>query len=400
MARTLFRLSPKFVATAKASGRHADGGNLYLSISPNGGRRWTFLFKWHGKPREMGLGPLTSVTLARAREKAAEARAMIADGKNPLDERKAAPHDATFGRVADDLIASMKPSWRNEKHIAQWEMTLTEYAKPIRGRDVASITTDDILTVLRPIWNEKPETASRVRGRIEAVLDAAKARGLRSGENVARWKGHLDKLLPPRRKLTRGHHAAMPFDDVPALVAKLRQASSVSNTALEFAIITAGRSSEIMGATWDEIDLKVRTWTIPGGRMKGGRDHIVPLTDRMLEILAEARGWGNRGPFIFPGSKPNTQLSVMALSMALRRTGAGNATVHGFRSAFRDWVGDRTDFPREVAEAALAHSIRDATEAAYRRATALEKRRALMRAWGDFIEASSATTSSVAEVLG
>ena len=274
MARTLNRLSPRFVATVAEPGRYADGGNLYLSISANGGRRWTFLFKWKGRPREMGLGPVKSVSLARARERAAGARALIAEGKNPMEVRGPdEPLDTSFGKVADDLIASMAPSWRNEKHAAQWRMTLTEYAKPIRARDVGAITTEDVLLILRPIWTSKPETASRIRARIEAVLDAAKASGLRSGENVARWKGHLDKLLPPRRKLTRGHHAAMPYDDVPEFVAKLRAVRTISNAALEFAILTAGRSAEVMGARWSEFSFEENLWVIPPERMKGGRAH-------------------------------------------------------------------------------------------------------------------------------
>lgn len=385
MPRTLYRLSPRFVATATTPGRHADGGNLYLSISPSGARRWTFLFKWNGKPREMGLGAITSVSLSRAREKAAEARALIADGKNPLEERRARPDDTTFGKAADDLIAAMSPSWRNAKHGDQWRMTLAEYAKPLRSKDVNAISTEDVLGVLQPLWQSKPETASRLRGRIEAVLDAAKAKGLRAGENVARWKGHLDKLLPARRRLTRGHHAAMPFDDVPALVAKLREARTISNAALELTILSACRSAETMGALWPEVDLDAATWTIPPARMKGGRQHVVPLTERMVEILEEAQGWRGEGDLIFPGARNGRPLSVMALAMALRRAGGSDFTVHGMRSAFRDWCGDRTNFPREVAEAALAHTIRDATEAAYRRATALEKRRALMRAWGEFV---------------
>lgn len=391
MARALNRLSARFVATAVEAGRYADGGNLYLSISPNGGRRWVFLFRWQGKPTELGLGSARDITLARARERAAEARACLSEGKSPLDARRQIPADTTFGKAADDLIAAMAPSWRNEKHGDQWRMTLTEYAKPIRSREVGSITTEDILGILRPIWNTKPETASRVRGRIEAVLDAAKARGLRTGENVARWKGHLDKLLPPRGKLTRGHHAAMAFDDVPAFVAKLRETATTSNLALEFTILTAGRSGEIMGAVWSEFDLVEKVWSVPAVRMKGKRVHTVPLTGRMIAILdAVRRDAAEQGAFVFQGAKAGKPLSVMALAMALRRAGAGEFTVHGFRSAFRDWCGDRTNFPRDLAEAALAHAIRDATEAAYRRGTALEKRRALMNAWSSFVEPGSA----------
>ncbi|WP_306421466.1 tyrosine-type recombinase/integrase [Methylobacterium iners] len=377
------------MATAVEAGRYADGGNLYFSISPNGGRRWVFLFRWRGKPTEMGLGSTRDVTLARAREKAAAARALVAEGLNPMEAREQQRAIPTFGQAADALIADMEPSWRNPKHVAQWKMTLTEYAGPIRSKSVDAVSTDDVLRLLRPIWQAKPETAARVRGRVEAVLDAARAQGHRSGENPARWRGHLDKLLPPRKVLARGHHAAMPYADVPAFVARLRDNPTISNRALEFTILTAGRSGEIMGATWPEIDVAKRLWSIPAERMKGSRPHQVPLTDRMIEILEEMRERG--GIFIFPGAKPDKPLSVMALTMAMRRADAGQFTPHGFRSAFRDWCGDETEFPRDVAEAALAHALRDATEAAYRRATALEKRRALMIAWNAYVAAEPAS---------
>lgn len=390
MARAINRLSARFVATVAEAGRYADGGNLYLSISPNGGRRWVFLFRWRGKPTEMGFGSTRDVTLARAREKAAEARALLADDKNPLEAREQRRTIPTFGEAADTHIASMEESWRNEKHRDQWKMTLTKYAAPLRSKTVDAIGTDDVLAVLRPIWQAKPETASRVRGRVEAVLDAAKAQGHRAGENPARWRGHLDKLLPARKVLSRGHHAAMPYTDVPAFLATLRENPTTSNLALEFTILTAGRSGEIMGATWSEIDFARRLWTVPAERMKGGREHQVPLAPRAVEILETMQRLRGEEPgFVFPGAKPGTQLSVMALTMAMRRAGKGEFTPHGFRSAFRDWCGDETAFPREVAEAALAHALRDATEAAYRRATALEKRRALMAAWDTFLGSSA-----------
>jgi integrase len=385
MARTINRLSARFVATVAEAGRYADGGNLYLSVSSNGGRRWVFLFRWRGKPTEMGLGSTRDVTLARAREKAAEARAILAEGANPLEAREQRRTIPTFGEAADALIASMEPSWRNPKHRAQWKMTLTTYAALLRSKAVDAITTDDVLIALRPIWQAKPETASRVRGRIEAVLDAARAQGHRTGENPARWRGHLDKLLPARKVLSRGHHAAMPYAEVPGFLAALRDNPTVSNLALEFTILTAGRSGEIMGARWPEIDLARRLWTVPAERMKGGREHQVPLAPRSLEILAAVQKHKRDGnDFVFPGAKPGAPLSVMALTMAMRRAEKGEFTPHGFRSAFRDWCGDKTTFPREVAEAALAHALRDATEAAYRRATALEKRRALMAAWSAY----------------
>jgi integrase len=391
MSRTLNRLSARFVQTVSEAGRYSDGGNLYLSVSPNGGRRWVFMFRWRGKIREMGLGSAREITLARAREKAAEARRVLAEGVNPMEARASERRIPSFGEACDAFIAVMEPSWRNQKHAAQWRMTLEHYARPLRSIAVDAITTDDLLGVLQPIWQTKPETASRVRGRIEAVLDAARAKGHRTAENCARWRGHLDKLLPPRKKLSRGHHAAMPYAEVGAFVAKLREVSTVSNLALEFTILTAARSGEVMGATWDEIDFDGRLWVIPAERMKGGREHRVPLTARMLEILQTRKAdlEERQGGFVFPGTKAGQGLSVMALAMAMRRAGAGSYTPHGFRSAFRDWCGDETGFPREVAEAALAHSIRDATEAAYRRATALEKRRSLMTAWDAYLSKSA-----------
>src|SRR6516225_3203416 len=238
MARKINRLNARVVATIAKHGRHADGGGLYLSISPNGGRRWVFLFRWHGKPTEIGLGSARDVTLARARELASQARTKLAEGINPKDIRKPSA-GATFGECADRLIETMHPSWRNPKHAAQWAMTLREYAAPLRPLPVNKITTDDVLSVLKPIWNSKCETASRLRGRIERVLDAAKAQGLRSGENPARWRGHLDQLLPKRQRLTRGHHAAMPYSDVPAFMADLQARRATAALALEFAVLTA-----------------------------------------------------------------------------------------------------------------------------------------------------------------
>jgi integrase len=289
----------------------------------------------------------------------------------------------------------MGPSWRNLKHREQWEMSLGRrdakrgagtYAKPLRKKPVSEITTEDLLSVLKPIWQTRPETASRLRGRIEAVLDAAKAQGHRSAENVARWKGHLDKLLPAPRKLSRGHHAAMPYAEVPAFMARLAEIPTTSNNALAFTILTAARTNEVTGALWPELDLAGKLWTVPAERMKGKREHHVPLSDAALAILRrQLDASPDQSGHVFPGGKPGKALSVMALTMALRRAGAGDFTVHGFRSSFRDWTGDETTFPESVAEAALAHKLRDKTESAYRRATALEKRRKLMRAWDEYL---------------
>jgi integrase len=382
MARKMNRLNARAMAAISKRGRHADGGGLYLSISPNGGRRWVFLFRWHGKPTEIGLGSARDVTLARARELASLARAKLAEGINPKDARRAS-EGATFGECADRVIAAMKPSWRNRRHAAQWEMTLRCYAAPLRRLPVHEITTEDVLSVLKPLWNDKLETASRLRSRIERVLDAAKAQGLRSGENPARWRGHLDQLLPKRQRLTRKHHAAMNYPDVPTFIADLQTRNATAALALEFIILTAARSGEVLGARWEELDLERAVWTVPPKRMKGGREHRVPLPKRALEIAAAIQKSGD-SEFVFAGQKPGKSLSANVLQMMLRRMKIKDATVHGFRSAFRDWAAECTNFPNEVCEAALAHVIENKAEAAYRRGDLFEKRRKLMEAWGAY----------------
>jgi hypothetical protein len=267
VARQINRLNARAVATLTENGRHADGGGLYLSISPNGGRRWVFLHRWHGKATEIGLGSARDVTLARARELAKGARGRLAEGINPKEARKPS-EGATFGECADRLIAAMRPSWRNGKHAAQWEMTLRGYAGALRRLPTHTITTDDVLSVLKPLWNEKPETASRLRGRIERVLDAAKAQGLRTGENPARWRGHLDQLLPKRQRLTRGNHAAMSYGDVPAFIGDLQSREATAALALEFTILTAARRGEVLGARRDEFDFERAVWTVPAHRRR------------------------------------------------------------------------------------------------------------------------------------
>jgi integrase len=393
MARKINRLNARAVATLTKHGRHADGGGLYLSISPNGGRRWVFLYRWHGKPTEIGFGSARDVTLARARELGGQARAKLAEGINPRDARRPS-RGATFGECADRLIAAMRPSWRNRKHAAQWEMTLRDYAAPLRRLPVDKITTDDVLSVLRPLWNDKPETASRLRGRIERVLDAAKAQGLRSGENPARWRGHLDQLLPKRQRLTRGHHAAMSYVDVPSFMGNLHARKGTAARALEFAILTAARSGEVLRARWVEFNLDRAVWTIPAMRMKAGREHRVPLSRGALRIV-KAMQEERAGDFVFPGEKPGKPLSVMALEMVLRRMQIEGATVHGFRSAFRDWAAECTNFTNEVCEAALAHVIENKAEAAYRRGDLFDKRRKLMEAWSAYCAARQTSRSAV-----
>ncbi len=379
MAQKINRLNARAVATLTRHGRHADGGGLYLSISPNGGRRWVFLYRWHGKLTEIGFGSARDVTLARAREVAGQARAKLAEKINPKASRRPT-NGATFGECADRVIEAMRPSWRSGKHAAQWEMTLRDYAAPLRRLPVDKITTDDVLAVLKPLWNDRPETASRLRGRIERVLDAAKAQGLRAGENPARWRGHLDQLLPRRQRLTRGHHAAMNYADVPAFIANLQSRQAVAARALEFAILTAARSGEVLGARWDEFDLDRAVWTVPANRMKAGREHRVPLSRRALRIV-KALHETVAGEFVFPGQRSGKPLSAMALEMVLRRMKVDGVTVHGFRSAFRDWSAECTNFTNEVCEAALAHVIENKAEAAYRRGDLFDKRRKLMEAW-------------------
>jgi integrase len=387
LALALNKLNARGVTAITKPGRHGDGGGLYLVVDKSGAKRWVFLYRRDGTLREMGLGGLKAVSLARARELAGEARGKLQAGVDPIAAKNSAPVAVpTFGQEADDFVVAMGPQFRNAKHLDQWKMTLKVYAAPLRTKRVDKISTADVLEVLKPIWLTKPETAARLRGRIERVLDAAKARGHRAGENPALWRGHLDKLLPKRRKLSRGHHAAMPYAEVPAFVANLRKREAMAARALEFTVLTAARSGETFGATWKEIDLVAALWTIPAGRMKAGREHRVPLTPRAVEILNELAGLG-AGPnaYVFPGQREGRPLSTMAMDMILRRMKV-DFTVHGFRSSFRDWAGEETAFPRDVAEAALAHVVGDQTERAYRRGDALEKRRKLMTAWANYSE--------------
>lgn len=391
MAREINRLTARRVQTLSEPGRHADGGGLYLVVDTSGAKRWVMLYRLPGKRREMGLGPVLSVPLIRARELAAEARTQIAAGIDPLEARVAAAAAAQaavpvmFSDVAIAFMDDQAASWRNAKHRAQWRQTLEVQAAHLWSRPVGSIETADILTVLRPIWHKKPETARRIRGRIETILDAAKAAGQRSGDNPGRWRGHLDKLLPRSKKLSRGHHAAMPYADVPAFYAALIERSGHSALALRFAILTAARSGEVRGMTWGEVDIGGAVWTVPAERMKAGRVHRVPLSAPAIELLTSIRPEAPAADaFVFPSAR-NTPLSDMALAMLLRRAGQADYTPHGFRSSFRDWVDEATDFPGDVAEAALAHLTGDETERAYRRGDALVKRRAMMDHWAVFL---------------
>ncbi len=379
-------LTARTVETVKKPGRHADGGNLYLNVTATGAKSWVFMFKRDGKQREMGLGSVRSVSLAEARKLAGKARDHLHEGKDPLAERsRPAAVVMTFGACADAFIEAKQSGWRNDKHRAQWRMTLTTYAADLRGKPVHEILSEDVLRVLKPIWQATPETASRLRGRIEAVLDYAKTRGFRTGENPAAWRGNLKHVLPDRSALSRGHHEAMAIDDVPAFMTELRAASGLSARALEFTILTAARSGEVLGAQWGEFNADLTVWTIPAIRMKAGKEHRVPLPSSAAAILRDLQAvrLDRYGEVVFPGQKAGLPLSNMAMEMTLRRL-KRPVTVHGFRSSFRDWASERTNFPSEVCEKALAHTIVSKVEAAYRRSDLLDKRRPLMDAWAAF----------------
>lgn len=382
MARTEKKLSAREAETLSRPGRHSDGGGLYLSIDASGRRRWVFMYTSNGRRVELGLGSISTRSLKEARAEAALLRSSLARGLDPRAERSKSTAKPTFGEFADEYVEAMRPSWRNAKHAAQWSMTLTEYAKPLRHLPIDAVTTEAILRTLGPIWKRTPETAERLRGRIENVLNAAKAKGLRAGENPASWKGHLDQLLPKRQRLSRGHHAALPFKDVPEFFNLLSGKAAMAACALQFLILTASRSGEVLGATWSEVDLERGLWVVPASRMKAGREHRVPLSEPAKKILRSLDAAVQPEDHLFWGKSPDRPLSNMAMSMLLRRM-VPNVTVHGFRSSFRDWAAEVSAFPHEVCEMALAHTIPNKAEAAYRRGDLLEKRRELMEDWAD-----------------
>jgi integrase len=389
-------------------GMHSDGGGLYLQITKPGAKTWIFRYAADGRTRDMGLGAFHAVSLSDARTKAAECRNLRSKGIDPIDRRDAEKQAAvieaakavTFSECATQYIADHSGAWRNAKHKAQWENTIATYAESAIGKlSVGAIDTSLVLKVLQPIWATKNETASRVRGRLESILDWAKVRGYRSGENPARWRGHLDHLLArPSKVQTVRHHPALPTDGVGRFVADLRTRAGVSPRALEFLILTAARTGEVVGALWPEIDTVKKIWTVPASRMKAGREHKVPLSDRALEILKEMRPLGLKDGPIFPGGSKGKGLSAMALEMLVRRMNGkskpptwcdenGAAIVpHGFRSTFRDWASEFTGYSREAIEMSLAHAIADKTEAAYRRGELLEKRRRLLNEWEKFCD--------------
>lgn len=406
MARTMGTLDAVAVTKTTKPGLYADGGGLYLQVTESGLKTWVYRFMLNGRRRDMGLGRAGNrdVTLAQARDKAADARRLVKAGIDPIEAAKAeraarqveAVKTKSFKECAEAYITAHEAGWMNPKHISQWRNTLRDYVYPVMGDlPVNAVDTGLVMAVLEPIWASKNETASRVRGRIEAILDWARTRGYRAGENPARWKGHLDHLLPRPSKVKKvKHHAALPYDDMAGFMAELRQQTGTSARALEFTILTAARTSEVLGAKWEEIDLAKKVWTVPASRMKGGREHRVPLSDAALAVLKGMKK-GEAGECVFPGSKPKRPLSNMAFLMLLRRMKRINLTGHGFRSTFRDWAAERTAYPAEAAEMALAHVVGDKVEAAYRRGDLFEKRIRLMQDWADFCGSPPATAQVV-----
>ena len=394
MSRAVHRLSTKTVEKTKEPGYYCDGGGLYLQVSPTASKSWIFRYARHGRSHEMGLGSERDVSLAEARTKASDARRQLVGGTDPLAARQG--HRAqeklqkagtiSFAECARKYIASHRAGWRNEKHAEQWQNTLDTYAGPVIGElAVKDVDTALVLRVLEQIWSKKPETASRVRGRIERILDYARVRGYRSGENPARWRGHLDKILPSAlNRKTREHHAALPYDELPAFMKDLRGQGGNAARALELLILTTARTGEVIGCEREkEIDLKKAVWTIPAGRMKAGKEHRVPLSPQAIKVI-EAQP---AGTYLFSGGKEGAALSNMAMLELLRRMGRDDLTVHGFRSTFRDWAAECTSYPGEVCEMALAHAISDKVEAAYRRGDLFEKRRLLMLDWAKYCDA-------------
>jgi integrase len=412
MPRRAAGLTALKVSKAKP-GRYGDGRGLYLLVRAPQARFWLFRYRLAGgRMREMGLGSVADVTLAEAREKAETLYKAVRAGNDPLAERAAAAQASrteaqrtalqsiTFGHVADAYIAAHEASWRNAKHRQQWRNTLDTYAAPVFGDlPIAELDTAAVMKVLEPIWRDKPETASRLRGRIESVVSYATARGWRTGENPARWKGHLDNLLPARGKVAQvEHHAALPWREIGNFMVLLAQQEGVAALALRFAILTAARTGEVIGATWSEIDMEEALWTVPAARMKAKREHRVPLAPDVMDLLRRAsmlRLDDDPNRPVFPGPKLTKGLSNMAMLALLRRMGRGDLTAHGFRSTFRDWCAESTNYPREVAEAVLAHTVGNKVEAAYRRGDLMDKRRRLMTDWATFC----ARTSTAADVI-
>ncbi|MGV7241545.1 tyrosine-type recombinase/integrase [Caballeronia sp. M23-90] len=403
MARPIKKLSAVKVRQEKAPGYYSDGGGLYLQISPSASKSWIFRYSPAGvltetgkrKQREVGLGSYLNVTLEAAREKAEGMRRLIGGGGDPMamkqKERARIAAKMTFTQCATAYIEAQTPGWKNAKHAEQWTNTLTTYAAPVIGaKDVALVDTTDVRQILEPIWTTKNETASRVRGRIEKVLAWAATRGLRSSENPARWKGHLDTLLAkPSAVQGDEHHASIPYAEIAGFIESLRAMDGVAAKALEFCVYTAARTNEIIGAQWAEIDLEAKLWTVPAERMKMKKEHRVPLSGRAVAIL-KAMEKVRQDDFVFPGLKKDNGLSNMSLLAVLKRMERADLTVHGFRSTFRTWAAETTNFPRELAEKALAHAVRSEVEAAYQRGDLLAKRGKMMDAWASYCAKHSA----------
>ncbi len=371
-----------------APGAKADENGLYLKITPERNASWQFRYQINGKRRGMGLGACSQVTLKEAREKRDELRLKVKQGIDPLEEKAEnslaeLAQVLTFKDLALEYIESHRSGWRNVKHGQQWLNTLTTYAFPTIGdKQIANINTADVLAILSPIWQEIPETASRVRNRIELVIDAGRAKGLSTAPNPAAWRGHLDKLLAKRSKLSKGHHAAMDYKELPAFFGHLNaDRDSLSSIALQLTILTATRTSEVLKATWEEFELEKDLWTIPAKRMKAADPHRIPLSGAVVRLLDRLP---TRAGYLFPGARVGRPLSNMAMAMVLRKMGHPDLTVHGFRSTFRDWAAEETHYPNIVAEQALAHTVGNAVEAAYRRGDLLEKRRAMMSDWATY----------------
>src|SRR6516162_772081 len=396
MARLIQKLTEAKIRTLTDIKLHPDGAGLYLQIRPGGARSWIYRFRLNGRTRDMGLGALADVSLIKARDKASVARALVNDGIDPIEHTRAlavipaAPKrnsSPTFEEVAESYMADRLKRLRSDIHRRQWRQTLLDYTYPIIGKmPVNEIETNDVLAVLRPIWEAKCETAARLRGRIERILARATVEGLRRGANPATWRGHLQEALPARSEVQPVQHfRAMDYQDVPAFMAELDQIDTVAAASLRFLILTAARTGEVIGARWNEVDWNERTWTVPAARAKSSRNHIIPLSTGALAVLRKVEPLrGVSGDFVFPGSKGGRLWSTTLLVLLQQQMNRA-VTAHGFRSTFRDWCGDEGDVPRELAEASLAHVIKDQVERAYRRKTAVERRRAVMQKWCDYI---------------
>jgi integrase len=413
MGRATNKLSVKFVERNDLKpGLYGDGNGLYLQVSAQETKAWVFRFMMAGRARKMGLGEVARVKLADARKKATAAHSLVVDGIDPIEERNARKATAaveqakatSFKECAEGYIEAHKSGWKSDKHAGQWRATLETYAYPIIGSlPVGSIEDGHVMKILQPIWTTKTETANRVRGRIEKVLDRAKVLKLRTGDNPARWKGHLDHLLPAKSQVAPvEHHPALPYRELPDFMAKLRQREGVSARALEFTILTIARTGDTIGAKQSELDLKEKLWTVPAERVKGKkgarkRDHVVPLSKQALAILDDLP---DAGDFVFPGGVEGRGLSNMAMAELLKEMGYSSevATVHGFRSTFKDWCSEQTAYPNEMSEMAMAHTVSDKVEAAYRRGDMREKRRRLMNDWAKFCDSKGLTGNNVVSI--